>query len=135
MISVLIVDDHTLVRETWSFILKTSPYISHVEECADGISAIVKASEYKPDVILMDINMEPISGIEASRRILEQHPGIKIIGVSTHTDAATIKRMIAAGAAGYVTKTSPVSEMIHAIQLVMEGGNYVCEELKDFRWN
>lgn len=129
MISVLIVDDHTLVRETWTFILKTYPIIGEVKECADGVSALEYIQQASPDIILMDINMEPLNGVDTTRKMLESNPNLRIIGVSTYADPSTVRRMTDAGAKGYVTKSSPVQEMITAIQTVLNGGVYFCSEL------
>lgn len=125
----MIVDDHALVRETWSFILKTFPDIGEVYECSSGADAIEWAGSLKPDVILMDINMEPVSGIEATREIMRLYPGIKIIGVSTHAERYYVRGMFAAGAVGYVTKNSSMAEMITAIQTVAKGECFLCGEL------
>lgn len=129
MIAVLIVDDHVLVRETWSFILKTYPQIGTVYECASGIDAISMVKECKPDVVLMDINMEPISGIEATERIMELFPDTRIIGISTYSDLSYVRKIFLAGASGYVTKNSPVGEMMDAISAVMKNKTYLCSEL------
>lgn len=129
MISVMIVDDHAPVRETWSFILQTYSGIGKVYECSSGIEAIEAAGTLQPDVILMDINMEPISGIDATKEILRLYPNMKIIGVSTHTERFYVRSMFAAGALGYVTKNSPVNEMITAIQTVIKGDSFLCTEL------
>ena len=88
-----------------------------------------------PNVVLMDINMEPVSGIEATRSIREFSDDIRIIGISVHTDLPYVNALMQAGANGYVTKNSSGEEMIRAIFLVMEGQQYYCKEITDIIGN
>ena len=81
-ISILIADDHKLIRDTWSFILNTDDRFKVVAECGNGEEAIEQAKQKRPQIVLMDINMSPISGLEATRQIRKVSPGSKIIGVS-----------------------------------------------------
>ena len=130
MIRVAIADDHSRLRQAGVFILSRIPGISIVAECSNGLEAIKAAQRHTPDVILMDINMEPVNGIEATARIMKQHPSTRIIGMSVHKDRSYVNRMLGAGAAGYVTKNSPSEEMVHAIKLVSKGRVYLCEEIR-----
>jgi len=130
MIRVAIADDHSRLRQAWVFILSRIPGISIVAECSNGLEAIKAAQKHTPDIILMDINMEPVNGIEATERISKQHPFTRIIGMSMHKDRSYVNRMLRAGASGYVTKNSPSEEMIHAIKQVNEGRVYLCEEIR-----
>jgi DNA-binding NarL/FixJ family response regulator len=130
MVKVVIVDDHTLVREAWALLLSRNQNISIVATCENAESGIAACKELKPDVVLMDINMEPINGIEATKAIREFSDYIKIIGISVHTDLPYLNALMQAGANGYVTKNSPGEEMIKAIMLVVDGKKYFCREIK-----
>lgn len=130
-ISIQIADDHKLIRETWSYILELDERLEVVAQSSDGGEAIRHAVEVKPDIILMDINMVPVSGLDATREILQLLPGVKIIGVSMHSQPAYAKQMMKIGAMGYVTKNSSREEMIEAILSVYAGKKYICEEIKN----
>jgi len=128
-IRVIIVDDHQMVRETWKLLLHGSERIEVIQECASGAEAIACAAELHPDVILMDVNMTPVNGFEATRKILKTNPHIKIIGVSVNNQPSYAKNMMQLGAKGYVTKNSSREEMIKAIHEVFTGKTYVCVEV------
>lgn len=130
-INVLIADDHKLIRETWSYILNSDPRFQVVAECGDSEQAVEVTKLKKPDIVLMDINILPISGFEATERIRKVSPLTKVIGVSMHSQPAYAKKMLQVGAKGYVTKNSSKEEMIKAILEVNEGSRYVCEEIKN----
>lgn len=130
-ISVMIADDHKLIRETWSYILNNDDRFEVIAECGDSELAVEIAREKKPDIILMDINMMPITGFEATERIRKLSPGSKIIGVSMHSQPAYAKKMLQIGAKGYVTKNSSREEMIKAILEVFGGNKYICDEIKN----
>ena len=130
-ISILIVDDHKLIRESWAFILNTDPRFVVIGENSTGEEAIAFAKQNNPDIILMDVNMKPMSGFEAAKQIRKIAPGSKIIGVSIHNMPAYAKKMLQMGAMGYVTKNSSKDEMIKAIIEVNNGKKYVCEEIKN----
>lgn len=129
-ISILLVDDHKLIRDSWSFILNSDPRFKVVGETSNGEDAIELAKTLKPDIILMDVNMTPVNGFDATRQITRFTPGSKIIAVSMHTMPAYAKRMMQLGAMGYVTKNSSKDEMIKAIVEVSEGRKYICDEVK-----
>ncbi|HEX6190833.1 MAG TPA: response regulator transcription factor [Chitinophagaceae bacterium] len=130
-ISILLVDDHRLIRDSWSFILNSDPRFEVVAETSNGEEAIEMAISIKPDIILMDVNMTPVNGFDATRQIRKILPEAKIIGVSMHTMPAYAKRMLQLGALGYVTKNSSKEEMLTAILEVNEGRKYICEEVKN----
>src|SRR3982751_5108999 len=130
-ISVLIADDHKLIRETWSFILNNDPRFTVVAECGDSEQAVEMAKNKKPQIVLMDINMMPISGFEATERIRKVSPLSKVIGVSMHSQPAYAKKMLQIGAKGYVTKNSSKEEMIKAIMEVHKGNKFICDEIKN----
>jgi DNA-binding NarL/FixJ family response regulator len=130
-ISVLIADDHKLIRDTWSFILNNDPRFQVIAECGDSEQAVEAAKIKRPNIVLMDINMTPISGFEATERIRKVSPASKIIGVSMHSQPAYAKKMLQIGARGYVTKNSSKEEMMKAILEVHQGNKYICEEIKN----
>jgi two-component system invasion response regulator UvrY len=127
----MIVDDHTLIRETWSFLLGKNENFVVVAECGDGERAIELARDKRPDVVLLDINMAPMSGFDVLKMIRKYSPGSKIIGVSMHSQPAYAKKMLRLGAKGYVTKNSPRQEMLEAISEVSNNHIYICQEVKN----
>ena len=130
-ISILIADDHKLIRDTWSFILNTDNRFKVVAECSNGEDAVEQAKQKRPQIVLMDINMTPVSGLEATRQIRKVSPGSKIIGVSMHSQPAYAKKMLQIGAKGYVTKNSSRDEMFKAIMEAHHGNRYICDEVKN----
>jgi len=129
MIKLIIVDDHFHVRQAWSWVLNQVPRLNVIAQCANGQEAIEAARKLRPDVILMDINMTPVNGIEATRSIREFAPDMKIIGVSVQAERSYVNEMLRNGANGYVTKNSPSTEMVIAIDEVLAGKTYICEEI------
>jgi len=131
MISILIADDHKLIRETWTIILNRDSRFKVIGSCSNSEDAVKMTGDLHPDVVLMDINMLPFSGIEATRQIREISPDTKIIGVTMHSQPAYAKKMLQLGASGYVTKNSSKEEMVEAILQVSEGKKFICEEIKE----
>jgi two-component system invasion response regulator UvrY len=130
-IRLVIVDDHQMVRETWRLILEQDDRIHVIGECSSGAEAIEIASELLPDVMLMDINMFPVNGFEATRKIIKAQPAIKIIGVSVNDQLGYARNMFQLGAKGFVTKNTSREEMIEAICEVYKGKTYLCRELRE----
>jgi len=130
-VSIMIVDDHTLIRETWSFLLGKNENFDVVAECGDGERAIELARDKRPDVVLLDINMAPMSGFDVLKMIRKYSPSSKIIGVSMHSQPAYAKKMLRLGAKGYVTKNSPRQEMLEAIAEVSNNRVFICQEVKN----
>jgi two-component system, NarL family, invasion response regulator UvrY len=128
-IRVIIVDDHDLVRQTWRMLLHNHQSINIVKECSSGTEAIYEATVSAPHVILMDINMTPVNGFEATKKILETAPHVKIIGVSVNNQPSYARNIMQLGAKGYVTKNSSRDEMVKAIHEVMKGKTYICQEV------
>ncbi len=129
-ITILIVDDHKLIRDTWSFILNSDPRFQVIAETDSGKQAIELAEHNRPQIVLMDINMSPMNGFEATKEIRKVSPDSKIIGVSMHSQPAYAKKMLQIGAVGYITKNSSKEEMIGAISEVAQGNKYICHEVK-----
>jgi DNA-binding NarL/FixJ family response regulator len=130
-ISIILVDDHKLIRDSWSFILNSDPRFSVVGETSNGDEAVQLAKNLKPNIVLMDVNMSPVNGFDATKLVTKYSPGSKVIAVSMHTMPAYAKRMMQLGAMGYVTKNSSKDEMIKAILEVSAGRKYICEEVKN----
>jgi len=129
-ITILIVDDHKLIRDSWSFILNSDPRFKVVGETNSGAEAYRIAQKKTPNVILMDVNMSPLSGFDITKQVLKLSPGSRVVGVSMHSMPAYAKRMLRLGAMGYVTKNSSKEEMMTAIVDVNNGKKYICEEIK-----
>ncbi len=129
-ITILIADDHKLIRETWTYILNSDERFDVVAECGDAEQAVELAKELSPNIVLMDINMPPFNGFEATEQIRKISPDTKVIGVSMHSQPAYAKKMLQVGARGYVTKNSSKEEMFKAIIEVYNGNKYVCDEIK-----
>jgi len=130
-ITILLVDDHKLIRDSWSFILNSDPRFQVIGETSAGEEAVGIAKSKRPRIVLMDVNMSPMNGFDATRQIRKYSPGSKVIGISMHTMPAYARRMLQMGAMGYVTKNSSKDEMINAIVEVNNGKKYVCEEVKN----
>jgi DNA-binding NarL/FixJ family response regulator len=130
-ITILLVDDHKLIRDSWSFILNSDSRFQVIAETSSGAEAIELARTLRPLIILMDVNMTPVNGFEATKQIRKFSPGSKIIGITMHSMPAYAKRMLQIGAMGYVTKNSSKEEMITAILEVYSGKKYICEEVKN----
>ena len=129
--TIMIVDDHTLIRETWAKYIGLFPEYEVVFITGDGNKAMEAARDKRPDVVLLDINMTPITGFEVLEMIRKLSPGTKVIGVSMHSQPAYVKKMMRGGAKGYVTKSSPCEELMQAIADVAAGKNYICAEVKN----
>jgi two-component system, NarL family, invasion response regulator UvrY len=126
----MLIDDHTLIRETWRSLISTIENMKIVAECGDGRLAGELAEKMRPDIVLLDINMEPVDGFKVLKILRKLSPISKIIGLSMRSEPANVKRFLRLGAKGYVTKSSPLIEMIHAIEEVNKGNVYICKEAK-----
>jgi len=124
-IKVMLVDDHAVVRMGFKMLLETASDIKVVAEADSGEEAILTFAEHTPDVIVMDITMPGIGGMEAIERILAKESTTKILVLSAHEDSVHPKRVLNAGAMGYLTKRSAAEELIKAIQSVAKGTKYI----------
>ncbi len=120
-IKVLLVDDHEMVRIGLAAVLGTEEGIEVVGEAGSGLEGIKLAQEYKPDVVLMDLVMEGMDGIETTRKLLELHPDCKVIVLTSYLDDEKIYPVIEAGAFSYLLKTSRASEIAQAIRAAANG--------------
>jgi two-component system, NarL family, invasion response regulator UvrY len=129
-IRVMITDDHPLYRKAASAALDCLSCIEVVSLCASGLEAIESIPAVLPDIIMMDIHMQPMDGIEATAKIKALYPDIKIIGFSLESQPHIADLIIKAGASGYVTKSSPMEEICEAVKQVQKGKKYICKEIK-----
>ena len=125
MIRVLLVDDHKLVRTGIRLILEDTPDLRVAGEAESGETALALAGELKPDVVLMDVSMPGIGGLEATRRLLARDTKIKVIVVSVHAAEPYPLRLMEAGAHGYLTKDCAAEEIVTAIRQVQAGKRYI----------
>ena len=134
-ITILITDDHTMVRETLGFLLNKDPRFNVIALAATGEQAVELVKQINPDIVLMDINLPGIDGIDATQAIRKISSTIKILGVSMQTQLSYVYKMIELGANGYVTKGSSVEEMCKAIIEVYHNRTYICDEVKNIMTN
>ena len=124
-IQILIADDHGVIRAGLRALLENIPDITVVGEASDGGEALAKAVELKPDLVLMDISMPTMGGIEATRQLSQRQPGTRILILTVHEDEGLLKEVVRAGAAGYLVKRAAQEDLIHAIRVVARGDLYV----------
>ena len=121
MIRVLVADDHPIVRGGIVALLESADDLSVVGEASTGLQAVELALEHEPDIVLMDLQMPALSGAEATARILEQRPGIRVIVLTTYESDSAILQAIEAGASGYLLKAAPAGEILAGIRSVAAG--------------
>jgi DNA-binding NarL/FixJ family response regulator len=129
-ITILIADDHKLVRETWSLLLNADPRFKVIGEVGDGETAVEMCRVLCPEIVIMDICLQGMSGIDATAHIHAYSPECKILGVSLYTQPSYARKMLQVGAMGYLTKNSPGKEMFTALIEIWHGKKYICEEIK-----
>ncbi|MDQ1731537.1 MAG: hypothetical protein QOK10_1696 [Pseudonocardiales bacterium] len=122
MIRVVLADDHRLVRAGLAVLLSTATDIDVVGEAADGEQAVLASAELEPDVILMDLSMPVLDGIEATRRIVERQPSVRVIALTSFADQAKVSDMLASGAVGYLLKDCEPNELLSAVRSAGAGG-------------
>jgi two-component system, NarL family, response regulator NreC len=122
---VLLADDHTILRQGLVSLLAATPTITIVGEAGNGRQAVAVAGKLKPEVVVMDVAMPDLNGIEATRQIKAANPGVKVIGLSMHADERFIVGMLQAGASGYLLKESAFEELARAIWVVLRHQTYL----------
>jgi two-component system response regulator NreC len=128
-IKVLVVDDHQLFREGIVNLLYSAENIEVIAQAEDGIDAIEKAKHYKPDVVLLDITMPRMNGIETTKKLKSLMPKIKIVSLSMHSEKQYVKGVLEAGADGYLLKNCTNRQLTEAIQSVYDGKKYLSEDI------
>ena len=127
-IKLMLVDDHRMLREGLRRALEEEGF-EIVGEAADGYEAVLRAPEWQPDVILMDVSMPNVGGVEATRRIVQNEPGRRVVMLTMHADRDVIESSIKAGAVGYLTKDCSMVEVVEAIRLATNGDTVLSQNL------
>lgn len=128
-IRVLLVDDHKIMREGLKALLAREQTMEVVAEAANGREAVRKADELLPDVVVMDLTMPEMNGIEAIRQIVAAHPGVRTLALSMVLDRACVVETLKAGATGYLLKDCAFEELVDAIRTVASGAPYLCPQI------
>jgi len=128
-IRIFIADDHEIMREGMCALLKRRPDIEVVGQAADGRQAVQLVKELVPDIVIMDIGMPNLNGIEATRQMVADNPKLKVMALSTHSDGTIVAKMLKAGAAGYMLKESAFAELMTGIDAMAKGNTYLCTKI------
>jgi len=127
-VRVLLADDHTLVRSGLKALVEHVPGVQVIAEAADGRSALAAIEQERPDVVLMDVTMPELNGLEAAARIRERFPDVRVLLISMHADPLYVRRALELGVSGYVLKTADASELEEAVGRVARGLTYLSPE-------
>jgi len=126
---ILLVDDHDLMRDGLRAVLEKEPGLEVVGEAATGRQAVARAEVLRPDVVIMDVAMRDLNGIEATKRIHVAMPEVRIVALSSHTQRSFVTSILRAGASAYVLKANAYSQLRRAVQSVLAGRSFLCEEI------
>jgi DNA-binding NarL/FixJ family response regulator len=121
----LLVDDHAVVREGLRALLASDPRFEIVGEASEGESAVSAATSLHPDVVVMDVSLPGLNGVQATRRLKAQSPDTRVVALTVHEEGGYLRSLLDAGAAGYVLKRSAASELVRALHIVGDGGTYL----------
>ena len=124
-IRILLADDHAVVRQGFKMILAEQPDMEIAGEAANGREAVELAEKIKPDVVVMDVAMPELNGIEATRRLAASAPHIRVLALSMHKDSVYVREILRAGARGYLLKDSPAQDLLAAVRAVAGGKGYL----------
>ena len=130
-LKILLADDHETVREGLKVIVNAQSDMEVIAEVADGQSAVTQAVSLQPDVVVMDISMPRLNGLQAMEQIRQANPRIRVLTLTRHRDDGYLRQLLRAGASGYVLKQSRASELLQAIRAVGTGGKYIDPALTD----
>jgi len=137
-IRVLLADDHRLLREGLRRILEGTEGIEVVGEAEDGRAALAAVARFRPDVVVMDVGMPGLNGIDATRLVRREHPTVRVVALSMHTDKRYVRNMIGAGAAAYVLKESASEDLLRAVRAAANGEHYLSPQITGLlfeNWN
>jgi len=126
---IILADDHRIVRDGLRALLEKQPGMEVIADAEDGRTAVRLAGKLKPDVVIMDIGMPDLNGIDATRQIVSQLPDVKVIGLSMHSDKRFVAQMFKAGASAYLLKDCAFEELFRAVQVVLGGQTYLSPEI------
>ena len=122
---VFLADDHAVVREGLKALINAQPGMEVVGEAADGRTACTRAMETRPDVVVMDVSMPHLNGVQATRELHGLCPDVKVLALTVHEERSYLRDLIEAGASGYVLKRSAAEDLVHAVQVVARGDMYL----------
>lgn len=124
-IRIMLIDDHKILRDALKTVLDREHDIALAGEASDGAEALKLVRENRPDVVVMDVGMPNMGGIETTRALLAEHPGLRVLALSTYSDRRIVLQMLDAGACGYVVKSAGRDELLRAIRAVAQGRTYL----------
>ncbi len=124
-IRILLVEDHIIVREALRRMMEKHRHLEVVGEADNGRDAVLLTGELFPDVVVMDLSLPKLNGVEATRQIVSEHPDVRIVALSMHVERVFVAEMLRAGAAAYVVKSGPFSEVLDAVEAVSRGRKYL----------
>lgn len=130
-IKIFLADDHTIVRHSLCSALEQEEDFEVVGQAENGLTTIELVRELSPDIVVMDVSMPDMNGIEATRHIVKETPRTKVIGLSMHSSNKYVREMFRAGASGYLLKESVLGELIEAIKVVFAGNTYISPSIGD----
>lgn len=122
---VFLADDHAVVREGLKALINGQPGMEVVGEAADGRTACVRAAELRPDVVVMDVSMPDMNGVQATRELRSVCPEIRVLALTVHEDRSYLRELLEAGASGYVLKRAAAEDLVYAVQVVARGEVYL----------
>lgn len=124
-VNVFLVDDHMVVREGLKTLISAQPDMAVIGEAGDGASALQQIQDCQPDVVIMDVSMPELNGVQTTERLKQLCPDVKVLVLSVHDDTSYLRQMLAVGAAGYILKHTAADALIQAIRIVAAGGLYL----------
>jgi len=130
-IRILLADDHAVVRQGFKMILDAQPDMEIVGEAANGREAVQLTESLKPDVVVMDVAMPELNGIEATRRLADSSPRTRVLALSMHKDSVYVREILRAGARGYLLKDAIASDLLAAVRAVAQGEGYISPGVSD----
>jgi DNA-binding NarL/FixJ family response regulator len=128
-VRVLIVDDHTLIRQSVTKAIATEEGIEVVGQAHDGPSALAAVTELEPDLVVLDIAMPGADGLAVAERLRLDHPDVRVLFLSMHDDDGSLQRALALGAAGFVSKSASIEQLLEALRAIRDGGSYLSSEV------